>query len=100
MSIREPLSLLINGVLISSNALHLGTDHLTLFQFLTYGFLFRSEIFFRTTQELEHLIFFPELNIRLHDKNSESYYFFFPPPKSEFFFSNIGNQNIFLEKEP
>ena len=24
--------------------------------------------------------------------------FLFPPPKSEFFFSNIGNQNIFLEK--
>jgi hypothetical protein len=23
---------------------------------------------------------------------------FFPPPKSEYFFSNIGNQNIFLEK--
>ena len=25
--------------------------------------------------------------------------FFFPPPKSEYFFSNIGNQNIFLEKK-
>ena len=25
--------------------------------------------------------------------------FFFPPPKSEFFFSNTGNQNIFLEKK-
>ena len=24
---------------------------------------------------------------------------FFPPPKSEYFFSNIGNQNIFLEKK-
>ena len=24
--------------------------------------------------------------------------FFFPPSKSEYFFSNIGNQNIFLEK--
>jgi hypothetical protein len=23
---------------------------------------------------------------------------FFPPPKSEYFFNNIGNQNIFLEK--
>ena len=23
---------------------------------------------------------------------------FFPPPKSEYFFSNIGNQNMFLEK--
>ena len=24
---------------------------------------------------------------------------FFPPPKSEYFFSNIGNENIFLEKK-
>ena len=31
-------------------------------------------------------IFFPEFNIRLYDKNSESDYFFFPPPKSEYFF--------------
>ena len=66
--------------------------------------MFRSEFFFRTTQELEYLfflsreaqIFFPEFNIRLYDKNSESDYFFLPPPKSEYFFSNIGNQNIFL----
>ena len=56
--------------------------------------MFRSEFFFRTTQELEYLffllrkaqIFFPEFNIRLHDKNSESDYFFFSPPKSEYFF--------------
>ena len=59
-----------------------------------YGFLFHSENFFRTTQELENLIFlsriaqffFPECNIRLYDKNSESDYIFFPPPKSEYFF--------------
>jgi hypothetical protein len=82
----------------------LGTDHLTWRG--GYGFLFRSEIFFRTTQELKYYyflshkvqIFFPEFNIRLYDKNSESDYYFFPPPKSEIFFSNIGNQNIFLEK--
>jgi hypothetical protein len=30
--------------------------------------------------------FFPEFNIRLYDKNSESDYLFFPPPKSEYFF--------------
>ena len=42
--------------------------------------------------------FFPEFNIRLYDKNSESRFFFFPPSKSEYFFSNVGNQNIFLEK--
>jgi hypothetical protein len=45
------------------------------------------------------IVFFPEFNIRLYDKNSESDYFFFPPPKSEYFSSNIGNQNIFLEKK-
>ena len=33
--------------------------------------------------------FFTEFNIRLYDKNSESHYIFF---------SNIGNKNIFLEK--
>jgi hypothetical protein len=33
-------------------------------------------------------------------KNSELDYFFFPPPKPEYFFSNIGNQNICLEKKP
>ena len=44
-------------------------------------------------------IFFPEFNIRLYDKNSELDYLFFPPPKTEYFFSNIGNQNIFLEKK-
>ena len=43
--------------------------------------------------------FFPVFNIRLYDKNSESDYFFIPPPKSEYFFSNIENQNIFLENK-
>ena len=54
-----------------------------------YGFLFLSEFFFPTTQELEYIFFvanvFPELNIRLYDKNSESD-FVFPPPKSKHFF--------------
>ena len=64
-----------------------------------YGFLFR------TTQELEYLFFlsrkvqffFPEFNMRLYDKNSESD-FFFLHQNQNIFFSNIGNQNIFLEK--
>ena len=68
-------------------------------------FLVRSEFFFRTTQKLEYLfflsrktrIFFPEFNIRLYDKNSESDYFFFLHQNQNIFFSNIGNQNIFLE---
>ena len=59
-----------------------------------YGFLFRSEICFRTTQELEYCFFlsrvaqffFPEFNIRLYDKNSESDYYLFPAPNSEYFF--------------
>ena len=41
--------------------------------------------------------FFQNFNFRLYEKHSESD-FFFPPPKSEYFFSNIGNQNFFLEK--
>ena len=73
-----------------------------------YGFMFRSEIFFRTTQELEYLFilsrqarnFFPEFNIRLHDKNSESDFFFFPPPKSEYFFQQHWESEYFFRKKP
>ena len=69
--------------------------------------MFRSEIFFRTTQELEYLfffvaqstIFFPEFHIRLYHKNSESYFFFvFLHQNQNIFFSNIGNQNIFRNR--
>jgi hypothetical protein len=73
-----------------------------------YGFLFRSEFIFRTTQESEYLfslsrkarIFFPEFNIRLYDKNSESDYFFFPPPKSEYFFQQHWESEYFFRKKP
>jgi hypothetical protein len=41
--------------------------------------------------------FFSEFNNRLYDKNSESD-FFFLHQNHNIFFSNIGNQNIFLEK--
>ena len=83
----------------------LGTDHLTC-RGGGYGFLLCSETFFRTTRELEYLFFlsckarnfFPEFNIRLYDKNSESH-FFFLHQNQNIFFSNIGNQNIFLEKK-
>jgi hypothetical protein len=69
--------------------------------------LFRSEFFFRTTRELEYLfflsrkarIFFPEFNIGLYDKHSESYYFFFLHQNQNIFVSNIGNQNIFFKKK-
>jgi hypothetical protein len=43
--------------------------------------------------------FFPEFNIRLYDKNSESDYFFVPPPKSEYFFQQRWeSEYVFLEK--
>jgi hypothetical protein len=69
-----------------------------------YGFLFRLEFFFRTTQELEYLfflspkvrIFFQDFNIRLYVKYSESDYFFFPPIKSEYFFSATLGIRIFF----
>jgi hypothetical protein len=70
-------------------------------------FFVSFRIFFvRTTQELEYVFFlsrkawknFPEFNIRLYDKYSESDYFFFLHQNQNIFFSNIGNQNIFLEK--
>jgi hypothetical protein len=61
-----------------------------------YGFLCRSEFFFRTTRELEY--FFPISNISLYDKNSESEYFF-PSTKIRIFFFNW-NQNIFFRKKP
>jgi len=41
-------------------------------------------------------ICFPEFNIRLYDKNSESDYFFFPPPKSEYFVQQHWESEYFL----
>ena len=43
--------------------------------------------------------YFPEYNIRLYDKNTESDYFFFLHQNQNILFNNIGNQNIFLEKK-
>ena len=72
---------------------------------IRYGFLFRSEFFFRTTQDLEYFflsleaqIFFPEFNIRLYDKSSESD-FFFPPPESEYFFQQHWESEYFFRKK-
>ena len=56
--------------------------------------------------ELEYLfflsrkvrIFFPECNIRLNDKNSESN-FFFPPPKTEYFFQQHWESEYFFRKK-
>ena len=55
---------------------------------------FRIFFFCRAKREC----FFPEFNIRLYDKNSESD-FFFLHQNQNIFFSNIGNPNIFLEKK-
>jgi hypothetical protein len=73
-----------------------------------YGFLFRSEFFFRTTQELEYLFFcrakreffFQNLTLGYMTKTLNQIIFFFLHQKQNIFFSNIGNQNIFLEKKP
>ena len=70
-------------------------------------FLFRSEKIFRTTQELEYFffwrakreIFFPESNIRLYDKNSESDFFFSSPKIRIFFSATLGIRIFFLEKK-
>ena len=72
-----------------------------------YGFLFCSEFFFRTLQELEYLFilslearnFFPEYNIRLYDKNSESDYFIFLHQNQNIFSATLGIR-IFFRKKP
>ena len=71
-----------------------------------YGFLFRSEFFFRTTQALEYL-FFCRAKREIFFQNSTLGYmtktlnpiFFSLHQNQNIFFSNIGNQNIFLEKK-
>ena len=45
-------------------------------------------------------IFFPEFNISLYDKNSESDYFFYQPPKSEYFFQQQWESEYFFRKKP
>ena len=71
-------------------------------------FCFDQNFFFRTTRELEYLIFLsrkaqifsPEFDIRLYNKNSESDFYFFPPPKSEYFFQQHWESEYFLRKKP
>ena len=71
-----------------------------------YGFLFRSEFFFRTTQELEYLFFlsreffFKNLTLGYMTKTLNQIIFFSLHQNQNIFFSNVGNQNIFLEKQP
>ena len=58
---------------------------------------------FRTTQEFilsrKVRIFFPEFNIRVYDKNSESDFFFFTSTKFRIFFQqHWESEYFFLEK--
>ena len=82
----------------------LGTDHLTwrgvvmVFRFVQKFFLDNTRVRIKKNLSCKARIFFPEFIIRLYDKNSESDYLFFLLQNQNIFFSNIGNQNIFLEK--
>ena len=68
--------------------------------------MFRLEFFFRTTQELEYLFFcrpkceffFKILTLGYMSNTLNQIIFFSSSKIRIFFFSNIGNQNIFLEK--
>ena len=55
--------------------------------------------FFFGQHESQNIYFFPEFNIRLYDKNSESDKKKFLHQNQNIFFNNIGNQNILLEKK-
>ena len=43
--------------------------------------------------------FFPEFNIKLYDKNSESDFSLFPPAKSEYFFQQHWESEYFFRKK-
>ena len=55
--------------------------------------------FFSDNTRVRIFIFFPEFNIKFHDKNSESDYYFFPPRKSEYFIQQHWESEYFLEKK-
>jgi hypothetical protein len=92
------------GIYINVWNTSLGTDHLTwrggLWFFVSVRIFFsdntRVGIIFFLSRHARN--FFPEFNIRLYDKSSESEYFFSLHQNQNIFFSNIGNQNIFLGK--
>ena len=62
------------------------------------GFLFRSEFFFRTTQELEYF-FLSYLTLGYMTKTLNQI-FFFPSPKSEYFFQQHWESEYFFRKKP
>jgi hypothetical protein len=71
-----------------------------------YGFLFRSEFFFRTTRELEYLfflspkgeMFFQNLTLGYMTKTLNQMIFFLPP-KSEYFFQQHWESEYFFRKK-
>ena len=64
------------------------------------NFFFGHELEYYFYLSRKAQIFFPEFNIRLYDKNSESDYYFFPPPKSEYFFQQHWELEYFFRKKP
>ena len=75
------------------------------YSIIGYGFLFRSEIFFSDNTRVRIFFFcramreffFPEYNIRLYDKNSESDFFFSSTKIRIFFSATLGIRIFFLE---
>ena len=71
-----------------------------------YGFLFRSESFFRTTRELEYLfccrakpeLFFQNSTLG-YMTNTLNQIIFFPPPKSEYFFQQHWESEYLFRKK-
>jgi hypothetical protein len=61
-----------------------------------YGFLFRSEFFFRTTQELEYF-FSQNLTLGYMTKTLNQIIIFFLHQNQNIFFSNIKNQNTMTD---
>jgi hypothetical protein len=88
---------------VFENRQPLGTDHLTWKGRGGYGFLFRSEFFFRTTQELEFYFFCREKRTFFSQNLTLGYMtktlnqiILFPPPKSEYFFQQHWESEYFF----
>jgi hypothetical protein len=84
----------------SSICIWLGTDHLTC-RGGDYGYFFsdntRVRIFILFVAQNAN--FFPVVNIRLYDKNSESNYYFFSSTKIRIFFQQHWESEYFFRKK-
>ena len=85
-------------LLVRDRPFNLKRGGVMVFCFVQNFFLYNTRVRIFIFLSREAQIFFPEFNISLYDKNSESD-FFFLHQNPNIFFSNIGNQNIFLEKK-